>query len=117
MRAPAEEAQDDDPTIIRHLHDLAALEGTVAGASGFAALAQKTAEDDTGRGGEGVPSNPRERFAAMLELLHNDKLWASEYETFVLQVSFAKEGERISFAEAFAATKRLATKIYGEGMP
>ena len=105
-------SKDDDPTIIRHLHDLAALEGTVAGASGFAALAQKTAEDDTGRGGEGVPSNPKERFAAMLDLLHNDKLWASEYETFVLQVSFAGPGEMISFAEAFAATRRLVDKVY-----
>jgi len=105
---------DDDPTIIRHLHDLAALESTVAKASGFAALAQKTAIDDTGRGGEGVPSNPKERFGVMLELLHNDKLWASEYETFVLQVSFEKEDERITFAEAFAATRRLAYKVYRE---
>ncbi|MFZ0943553.1 MAG: nucleotidyl transferase AbiEii/AbiGii toxin family protein [Syntrophobacteraceae bacterium] len=108
---------NDDPAIIRHLHDLAVIEGTVAGASGFPALARKTAEDDTGRGGEGVPSNPKERFAGMLERLHNDKLWSSEYETFVLQVSFAKEGEGISFAKALAATQRLATKIYGEGMP
>lgn len=106
---------DDDPTIIRHLHDLAVLEGTVVGASGFAALARKTAEDDTGRGGEGVPSNPKERFTGMLDLLHNDKLWASEYETFVLQVSFAKEDERISFAEAFTATRRLIASVYGKG--
>jgi hypothetical protein len=105
---------DDDPTIIRHLHDLAALEGTIAGASGFAALAQKTAEDDTGRGGEGVPLNPQERFAAMLDLLHNDKLWASEYETFVLQVSFAGPGETVTFAEALAATRRLVDKVYRE---
>jgi hypothetical protein len=107
-------AADDDPTIIRHLHDLAALEGTIAKASEFAALAQKTAEGDTGRGGEGVPSNSKERFAAMLDILHNDKLWASEYETFVLQVSFAKEDERISFAEAFAATRRLVASVYGD---
>ncbi len=102
----------DDPTIIRHLHDLAALEGAVAGASGFAALARKTAEDDTGRGGQGVPSNPKERFGAMLDLLHNDKLWASEYETFVLQVSFAGPGEKVTFAEAFAATRRLVAAVY-----
>ncbi len=104
--------EDDDPTIIRHLHDLAALEGIIAGASGFAALAEKTAEDDTGRGGEGVPPNPEERFAAMLDLLHNDKLWASEYETFVLQVSFAEPGETIGFAKAFAAARRLVDKVY-----
>ena len=45
-----------------------------------------------------MPSNPKERFAAMLEFLHNDELWASEYGTFVLQVSFAGPGETISFA-------------------
>lgn len=108
-------SKEDDPTIIRHLHDLAALESVIAGASGFADLAQKTARDDTGRGGEGVPSNPKERFAAMLDLLHNDELWAFEYETFVLQVSFAKEDERISFAEAFEATKRLVGMVYRGG--
>ena len=108
-------SEDDDPAIIRHLNDLAALEGVIAGASGFAALAEKTAEDDTGRGGKDVPSNPRERFGAMLDLLHNDKLWASEYKTFVLQVSFAGPGETISFAEAFAATRRLVDKVYTEG--
>jgi hypothetical protein len=82
VRARRRGSNEDDPAIIRHLHDLAALEGSIAGASGFAALAQKTAEDDTGRGGQGVPSNPEERFDAMLDLLHNDKLWASDYETF-----------------------------------
>jgi hypothetical protein len=107
-------SKESDPTIIRHLHDLAALEGIIAGAPGFAALAQKTAEDDTERGGEGLPSDPKERFAAMLDLLHNDKSWASEYETFVLQVSFAGPGERISFAEAFGATKRLVDEVFRE---
>jgi hypothetical protein len=105
----------DDPAIVRHLYDLAALEGAVAGASGFPALAERTAEEDTGRGGASVPSNPRERFAAMLDLLHNDRLWASEYETFVLQVSFAGPGETITFDEAFAATGRLVDKVYREG--
>lgn len=102
---------NDDPTIIRHLHDLAALESHIAKASGFAALARQTAEADTGRGGQGVPVNAAERFTAMLARLGNDKLWASEYETFVLQVSFAKEDERISFADAFAATRRLVTLV------
>ena len=91
------------------------LEGTVAGASGFAALAHKTAEDDTGRGGEDVPSNPNERFASMLDLLDSDKSWASEYERFVLQVSFAKPDETITFAEAFAAARRLVDRVYREG--
>ncbi|MFZ2447583.1 MAG: nucleotidyl transferase AbiEii/AbiGii toxin family protein [Syntrophobacteraceae bacterium] len=108
-------SKEDDPTVIRHLHDLAALEGIIAGASGFAALAQKAAADDAGRGGEAIPANPTERFDAMLDLLHNDKLWATEYEKFVLQVSFAKPGETITFAEALSATKRLVGRVYRKG--
>ena len=104
-------SEDDDPTIIRHLHDLAALEGIVAEESGFAALARKTAEADTGRGGEGVPSNPKDRFTAMLDILSTDKRWASEYDHFVLQVSFAGPGITIAFAEAFAATRRLVDTV------
>lgn len=107
--------ENDDATIIRHLHDLAAIESIIAEASGFAALAQKTAADDTGRGGAAAPSNPQQRFAAMLELLEDDKLWASEYETFVLQVSFAKPDESVTFAEALAATNRLVASVYREG--
>jgi hypothetical protein len=100
-------AEDDDPAIIRHLHDLAALESHVADVPEFAALVRQAAEADMGRGGQGGPENTGDRFALMLDKLGNDKLWAAEYETFVLQVSFAEQGERISFADAFAATGRL----------
>ncbi len=36
-------AKDDDPAIIRHLYDLAALESAIAGAPEFAALVRRTA--------------------------------------------------------------------------
>jgi len=107
-------AVGDDPTIIRHLHDLAALETYIAGASEFKDLVRQTAQNDTGRGGAAAPLDDAERFAAMLDLLRSDKSWASEYETFVLQVSFAGFHETISFAEAFAATRRLVATVYRE---
>jgi hypothetical protein len=107
-------AEDDDPTMIRHLYDLAALESHVAGAEAkeFEALVRETAAADAGRGGTAVPSNPEERFAAMLDLLHGDKLWAAEYDRFVLQVSFAGPGETITFSEALVATGRLLAVVY-----
>ena len=107
------ESANDDPTIIRHLHDLAALESHIKGEAEFPALVRQTVEDDSGRGGEGVPADARERFSVMLERLGSDRLWEREYEAFVLQVSFARAGEEISFAEAFAATQRLVALIYG----
>ena len=41
----------DDPTMIRYLHDLAALKMSVIGANHFRALVRKAAADDVGRGG------------------------------------------------------------------
>jgi predicted nucleotidyltransferase component of viral defense system len=108
-------AEDDDPAIIRHLYDLAALEKHVAGSAEFKTLVRETAEKDAGRGGGAAPLEPAERFAAMLDCLHRDKLWASEYEAFVLQVSFARPEETITFAEAFAATRQLVAAVYGSG--
>lgn len=108
-------SEGDDPAIIRHLHDLAALEGRIVEAQQFKTLVRETAAADSGRGGAGAPSDPFERFTAMLDCLHSDKAWASEYEAFVLQVSFAKPNEKITFAEAFAAARRLVSSVYREG--
>jgi hypothetical protein len=47
----------------------------------------------------------------MLSILDGDQQWASEYEDFVLQVSFAKPGETFTFSEALAAVRRLVTRL------
>jgi len=98
----------DDPTIVRHLHDLAALEPMVATSPAFARLVSQAAQDDTGRGGAGVPAKPEGRFALMLDRLSADPLWAREYGTYVLRVSYAAVEARSSFAQALAAVRRLA---------
>ncbi len=102
---------DDDPTIIRHLHDLAALEGHIVAAPGFIDLVQAAATADASRGGGTAPSDPAARFTAMLDLLRADKLWASEYDEFVGLVSFAGSGETIAFADALAALDRLVASV------
>jgi hypothetical protein len=104
---------DDDPTIIRHLHDLAALEVSVASAPRFPELVLAAAAADVGRGGETVPSgDPAAMFAGMLGRLETDPLWAREYEEFVQQVSFAVAGETIHFAAALTACGRLVAAVY-----
>ena len=44
----------DDPTIVRHLHDLAALQPVVAASRDFRGLVKNATADDEGRGGEAV---------------------------------------------------------------
>lgn len=98
---------DDDPTIIRHLHDLAALETHITPSAAFKALVEQIAAADAGRGGRVAPADPAKRFAAMLERLTGDKLWRQEYETYVDQVSFAPEVERVGFDAAIDACQRI----------
>jgi nucleotidyltransferase AbiEii toxin of type IV toxin-antitoxin system len=76
----------DDPTIIRHLHDLATLERHVASAPGFARLVLTAVAADEGRGG--VPAmDASAMLAEMMRRLETDPLWAREYEEFVRQVT------------------------------
>ena len=100
-------SEKDDPTIIRHLHDLAALEASVTTAPAFNTLLSKAVNADTGRGGGRAPTNIAERFVLMLERLTTDVMWEDEYEEFVHNVSFAKSDELVSFSSALAATGRL----------
>jgi hypothetical protein len=102
--------RNDDPTMIRHLHDLAALEQHVAGAPRFGGLVLAAAAVDEGR--RGAPAaDPATMFAEILRRLESDPLWAREYEEFVRQVSFAGAGEVINFAEAVAACRRLTSAV------
>jgi hypothetical protein len=102
----------DDPTIVRHLHDLAALERHIASARRFPELVLAAAAADIGRGGErAAVAESAVMFADMLQRLETDPLWAREYEDFVRQVSFAGSGEASSFAEALAACGRLIAAV------
>jgi hypothetical protein len=102
----------DDPTIIRHLHDLAALKASAAASGDFATLVRKATAADAGRGGERTASSgPVLLFAGMLERLGTDRLWAGEYEDFVRQVSFADLDELISFDQALAALRDLVALV------
>jgi hypothetical protein len=108
-------SDDDDPTIIRHVHDLAALRETVTGSNDFPRLVKKAMSEDEGRGGEGnASSNPGTLFAALLERLSTDPLWATEYQNYVRQVSFAAPDELIGFDQALAALKDLL-RLIGAG--
>jgi hypothetical protein len=105
-------SEKDDPTIIRHVHDLAALRAGAVASSEFVALVRKARADDVGRGGEAAAtSDSAALFAAMLERLGGDPLWASEYEEFVDAVSFAAPAEQIPFKDALAAVKDLVALL------
>ena len=82
----------DDPTIVRHLHDLAALEATASANAQFPALAEETIMADSHRGGGALEGMlPAQRMAALVEHLQSDTLYADEYARFVGGMAFATE--------------------------
>jgi hypothetical protein len=99
----------DDPRIIRHLHDLAALMPHVGTAPKFATLLHQTLILDSDRGKGRAPADPQERLTAILDRLNSDKLWGREYDEYVESVSYAPTSERISFAAALVLLTQLAT--------
>lgn len=100
--------EKDDPTIIRHLHDLAALEQAATTSPAFGPLLLETLVADAGRGGGALADmTPGERLTAMEARLGADELYADEYARFVGGMAFAGEPEIPTYQEAGAAVSRL----------
>jgi hypothetical protein len=70
---------NDDPAVIRHLHDLAALAPLVAENEEFRDLAREVLTEDAARARmPGITGNTL--LARMLPTISNDALWQREYE-------------------------------------
>ncbi|MFA5905617.1 MAG: nucleotidyl transferase AbiEii/AbiGii toxin family protein [Desulfobacula sp.] len=108
--------EKDDPTIIRHLHDLAAMEEIINDAgSDFVLSAQESLQrDQVSRGGNVIAKTPvTDRLANALKILKTDGLYQKEYGQFVASMSYAAEDELIGFEEALAALGRII-EIYNK---
>jgi hypothetical protein len=100
----------DDPSIIRHLHDLAALAPAAGSNMSFAPLARRLLEIDAKRTGDKNAAGLA-LLQAMLPTITGDLLWLQEYEEFVGAVSFGPVTDRISFDQAIAACEELVAKV------
>lgn len=104
--------EKDDPTVIRHLHDLAALEKVITDAKDeFVSSAKDSLESDKKRrGADSIANMPvTDRLSNALKILKEDELYQKEYTQFVDSMSYADEDERISFEKAVHALERVIT--------
>ena len=98
----------DDPTLIRHLHDLAALENSVSLSSDFVKLVKKSLEKDSKRiKKEHVLSSQKDYLDSLVMILETDPLYRREYEKFVQAMSYAEDKEELSFEEGMEALRRI----------
>lgn len=100
---------DDDPTVVRHLHDLAALVPLVQEHPELKALALSIAEADAARAGRGMGG--RQLLSNMLPTIAEDTAWRHEYEQFVGAVSFGPQAGRIGFDAAIHACRGLVGRL------
>jgi hypothetical protein len=107
-------SQDDGPSLVRHIHDLAILKDAALQHSEFSRLVAVSMEQDNAR-----PKNdasiselpPSEKLQRMLDALHGDKEYAQEYERFVSGVSYAAPEQTPGFKEALDALQGLVKAL------
>lgn len=101
---------DDDPAIIRHVHDLAKLAPVIESDENFPRLLNEVMVADRNRGqGQLVDMAPADRLTRMNDLLISDPALKDDYETFVIGMAFASSPDTPSFEEAAAAVEKLSS--------
>ena len=102
-------SENDDATLIRHLHDLAALKHKILDdREVFVNCAQHSLQSDQERGGEVIANmSIPERLSKAYEMLSTDDVYREEYVLFVQNMSYAHEDEQISFDKALVALEEI----------
>jgi predicted nucleotidyltransferase component of viral defense system len=103
-------SKDDDPTIVRHIHDLAALVETAGKDAQIVDLARTILTKDAVRAGS-TNADGVELLRRMLPTITDDPVWRTEYEQFVQSMAFGPDAERIEFDEAIAKCEHLVERV------
>ncbi len=110
-------SKNDDPTLIRHLHDLAALEEYIhRDSQSFIMTARQSLEQDQlRRGGDIIRDmSIQDRLSNSLYLLNSDDLYRKEYDRFVMNMSYADESDIIDFDNAYRALENIVNLFYSK---
>jgi hypothetical protein len=101
---------ENDPTIMRHLHDLSALKNEVLN-SAFMTILKSSFEMDKGRHGSNYNRELKEFLKITLDKLIRDKEYKKEYEMFVSSMSYAKTAEMITFDSAIKSLDKIVEYV------
>ena len=102
------ESERDDPTLVRHLHDLAELKETVKSSDMFAKLVLESLSKDVNRAQyEQSSETPQVQLQALLKTLKSDEAYQGEYQKFVLEMSYAEEETRPTYEGSVSSVGEL----------
>lgn len=105
-------SEDDDPAMIRHLHDLYALKDMVGGqVDEFKRLVKSSYAEDMRSGPRKLDKGLSESTKEALSILQADEVYQEEYAVFVAKVSYADEVDKIQFEMALEHLKELIALV------
>lgn len=93
-------ADDRQPDVVRHLHDLAKLSGRVLGNADFNGLARETIGRDANRHEALRGLGTAEKLAKMMDILETDPMYPKEYLAYVEEMSYSQDTPFLSFEDA-----------------
>ncbi len=100
----------DDPTMVRHLYDLAALKETIfSEKETFIKCAKQSLQHDQNQRGGDVIANMSiaDRLEKAFELLTSDAVYRKEYKDFVDAMASGSPEEEILFDDAISALREI----------
>lgn len=101
--------KDDDPTIIRHLHDLCALSKLLLNnVECFMETAHQSFSVDQNTHHRKTDTSFYQSVSEALEQLNSDPLYREEYNQFAYAMSYAKDDQQILFDQALNSLERVA---------
>jgi hypothetical protein len=95
------DSENDDATLVRHLHDLGALANLIQKSNNFPKLVVDCLNNDKHRGEkETMITEPLEAIDFLLQTFKKDDEYLQEYEQFVEGMSYSEDSRRLSFSDA-----------------
>ena len=101
-----------EPEIMRHLHDLSALESDVLGYKNFSNLLKEVWEIDKNRGLQEKDLQLKESLDHLYSEFSNNLKYKKDYDEFVSSMYYGKKQDRISFEQAMKSLKKIIEIIY-----
>ena len=103
--------EEDDPTIVRHLHDLCLLYPQAITHKQFKKMVLETLQQDDRRSALLEGLSPREKFERVATIIKGDKEYENEYNRFVQSMSYAASSDMPRFAQAISNLKALIAHV------
>ncbi len=107
--------EDDDPTVVRHLHDLAQLRHLALGSAEFVRLVRNGIQADIiNRRQAGLLAgiSARQRLEETLERLRGDPAYRTEYEQFVQALCYGTDESMPSYDDGITALERVMDIVF-----